>query len=117
VSAADALIQSNLLGEAVENAALAVFVCDDDNRYVAVNRRACELLGYTREELLALRMNDVFAAPEEALAHYQEVQAHLRHSGEHVLLRKDGGLVPMRYCAGETTIAGLSFYVGVGWLA
>ena len=47
------LIQTSLLGEAIENGPVAVFVADEHGRYVAVNRAACQLLGYTREELLA----------------------------------------------------------------
>ena len=32
---------------------------DSDRRYVCVNDSACELLGYTRQELLALRIDDI----------------------------------------------------------
>jgi PAS domain S-box-containing protein len=50
------LIQTTLLGEAAENAPLGIFVADDEMGYIAVNRRACELLGYDREELLRSRL-------------------------------------------------------------
>jgi two-component system, NtrC family, sensor kinase len=50
----------------LDQAADAFLVFDDDARYVDVNRRACELLGYTREELLALRISDLIPAEDLA---------------------------------------------------
>ncbi len=43
----------------VEQAADAFFVHDLEGRIVDVNRRACDSLGYTREELLALSVPDI----------------------------------------------------------
>jgi PAS domain S-box-containing protein len=43
----------------VEQAADAIFVHDLEGRFVDVNRQACEGLGYTREELLALSVADI----------------------------------------------------------
>ena len=59
------LVQSILLGDAVEHAPVAILVADEEMRYVAANLTACELLGYTRDELLRLRVTDV-ARYEEA---------------------------------------------------
>ena len=53
------LVQKSLVGEAIEGGPVAVFVADADQRYVAVNAYACRLLGYTREELLGLRVTEV----------------------------------------------------------
>ena len=53
------LIQASLLGEAVEHGPAAVFVADENGRYVAVNQAACALVGYSREELLSMRVADV----------------------------------------------------------
>ena len=49
---ADASIHLTLLTEAIENAPFAVSLFDEDGNYVAVNAKACELTGYTREELI-----------------------------------------------------------------
>ena len=51
-----------------------VFVADENQRYVAVSRAACELLGYTREELLALRVGDVARYPEAEAEYYQQAK-------------------------------------------
>jgi len=43
----------------VEQASDAIFVHDLRGRFVDVNRRACESLGYSREQLLAMSMTDI----------------------------------------------------------
>ncbi|GAB4483451.1 MAG: hypothetical protein OHK006_04450 [Thermodesulfovibrionales bacterium] len=42
-----------------EHANDAIFIVDADHRYVDVNRKALELFGYTREEFLRMRIEDV----------------------------------------------------------
>ncbi len=49
---------------ALDLAADAFLVFDDDARYIDVNRRACELLGYTRGELLAFHIDDLIPAED-----------------------------------------------------
>jgi two-component system, sensor histidine kinase and response regulator len=74
----------------------AVLVIDEDGRYQDANPAACQLLGYSREELLHLRSDDVIPkdAPwvEEARARYR---AEGRWHGEIELVGKDGALVPL----------------------
>ncbi|HKV40409.1 MAG TPA: PAS domain S-box protein [Blastocatellia bacterium] len=48
-----------LMQFAVENAGDAVFWIRSDMRFVYVNRAACQLLGYTREELLGMGVSDI----------------------------------------------------------
>jgi PAS domain S-box-containing protein len=42
----------------------AIYVADREGRYILVNRRACELLGYTQAQLLSLRVTDVIVPRE-----------------------------------------------------
>jgi PAS domain S-box-containing protein len=107
------LIQASLLGEAIENGPTAVFVADEHGKYVAVSQAACVMLGYTREELLGLRVADV--------AQYSgagEEWSEMRHVGTLVgtssLTRKDGTIVEFSYVAGETLVAGMPVFVSVG---
>ena len=113
---AEGLIQTALLGEAVDAGPALVFVADDDMRYIAVNAFACETLGYTREELLRLRVDEVAREPE-AGSEYDEMLARGRRDGVAVLTRKDGSTVPFSYRATRTTVAGLNLYVAVGFAA
>ena|GEM_PF-1673225 len=41
----------------------AFFLCDEQGRFVDVNRQACAELGYARHELLSLSWNDITIAP------------------------------------------------------
>jgi PAS domain S-box-containing protein len=113
VSVAFPLVQIGLLGEAVDGAPVAILVADEHGRYTAANRFACEMLGYTREELLELNVADV-AVSSDIAAHYDAFVARGFEEGVIDIRRKDGSTVSMRYRAGETTIAGITYYVSVG---
>ena len=113
-TAAEPLIQASLLGEAVDSGPVAIFVADEQMRYVAVNAYAAEMLGYTRPELLGLRVTDVVQTPD-ATEHFDEVIAHRQRDGIAVMTRKDGTVFQLGYRARETTVAGMPLYVSVGW--
>jgi PAS domain S-box-containing protein len=108
------LIQASLLGEAVEHGPAAVFVADEDGRYVAVNQAACALVGYTREELLAMRVSDVATRGAEK---WDEMRQTGRVAGTTTLTRKDGSQFDFSYVAGPTIVAGMPVYVSVGTAA
>jgi PAS domain S-box-containing protein len=110
------LIQTSLLGEAIENGPVAVLVADEHGRYVAVNLAACNLLGYTREELLAKHATDV-ARYEEAPAEWAEMELQGSHTGVSTVTRKDGSTVEFAYVAGATVVAGMPVFVSVGTTA
>ncbi len=104
------LIQASLLGEAVEHGPAAVFVADEEGRYVAVNQAACALVGYTREELLSLGIADF----TDDTSKWDEMLETGRVSGTTSLTCKDGSLVEFSFVAGATVVAGMPVYVAVG---
>ena len=110
---AEPLIQTSLLGEAIENGPAAVFVADENGKYVAVNQAACSLLGYTREELLGLRVSDV-ARYTEASEEWSEMRQAGTRLGTSTLTRKDGTTVEFSYVAGATIVAGMPVFVSAG---
>lgn len=107
------LIQTSLLGEAIENGPAAVFVADEDGRYVAVNQAACAMLGYAREELLAKHVKDI----AESMDGWEEMRRVAAMSGTSRLVRKDGSTIEFRWVAGATVVAGMPVYVSVGPVA
>jgi PAS domain S-box-containing protein len=114
-ASATELIQATLIGEAVDGGPALVFVADEYMRYLAVNRYACEVLGYTRDELLGLRVSDIAVARD-----IDEVYAHMlksaQASGVTPLRRRDGTLIPFSFWAKETTAAGMTYWVTIGFV-
>lgn len=108
---ASSLLQETLLGQGFDNLDAAVFVADEQGRYVAVNRAACALTGYEREELLG---TDVHAIAVDT-SDYEPMVAGIKREGSVALRRKDGTLVEVDWRAGATRIGGMPFYVGLCW--
>jgi len=83
-----------------ENAPLAAFSRNREGRFVSVNRAMCELLGYTREELLAKNAIEVVHPADRIAAHETAVRLEHRELEHDIhqrrLLRKDGTVVYAR---------------------
>ena len=110
---ADLNLQRTLLGEAIDEAPALVFVADEEGRYVAVNRHACEVLGYSRRQLLGMTVPEVAVAPE-APALYESMLSEGRLEGITPVRCCDGRLLPLRYQAKSVRIGGVDFWVSVG---
>jgi len=92
----------------------AVFIYDEERTFHEVNQRACDLLGYTREELLAMRAVDCHprrALPGAAGAFEKLLaQGHVRFETE--FLRKDGAILNVEISARPVS-EGSSCYQGI----
>ena len=103
----------HLLAVDVEEDRRLVFVADEQMQYVAVNRRACELLGYSREELLALRVREIAVVPS-AEADFGEMVAAGARVGVTHIRAKDGRLFELSYSASEILVGDRRLFVSVG---
>ena len=56
-------VQETLLGEALEHAPVGAIVLDETGRFLAANRVACRMTGYSRGELLDCQVRDLSADP------------------------------------------------------
>lgn len=92
----------------VEQAADAIFLHDEDGRFAEVNARACELLGYTRDEFMGMSIADIIAGRPAS-----EVQrlikkltngTPLQHESVH--RAKNGRLIPVEVRATGTVLEG-----------
>jgi len=77
----------------VEQMLAGVAECDAAGRFVLVNQRFCDILGYTEAELLEMRLNDV--THHDDLPRISELYRRLMETGESFVvekryLRKDG---------------------------
>jgi PAS domain S-box-containing protein len=79
-----------------------IFVTGSDGRYLDVNRVACQMLGYSREELLGLSIGDL--VPPGEVERLASIMRHILEGGvetsEWLLRRKDGSYVPIELSAG-----------------
>ena len=98
------LVQVSLLGEAIDGADLAMLVSDEEGRCIAVNRQACALLGYTRDELLRLEVSDIVPESDSRECH-RRVHATGRSEGIAKVLRSDGSPLALRYWSTPTQVA------------
>jgi PAS domain S-box-containing protein len=108
---ARSLVLETLLLEAIDAADMAICVYDERGRYVTVNERACEILGYPRDELLA---HDVADFTEGGID--RELLLRTDHrEGVRLVTRKDGSTVPCAFVVTPTQVAHLPYFVAVWW--
>ena len=79
----------------------AILVADDDGRYIDVNPAACQLLGYTRAELLSKSFFDIIDGDERPSlqASWQRFIDGGTLRGSVSVQRKDGTIIQTRYQA------------------
>src|SRR3954468_22569608 len=85
----------------VEQASDGIAIYDRSGMLVEVNTRACEQLGYTRDELLSMNVADVIAPEDlaETPLRYEALRSGQPILGERVLKRKDGTYIPVELSA------------------
>jgi PAS domain S-box-containing protein len=73
----------------------------DENRcYVAVNDAACDLLGYSREELLHMKIDDIsFPSGAHVSSIYHHYENKKAMQGVFALQRKSGEVIRVRFQA------------------
>jgi PAS domain S-box-containing protein len=109
------LVQETLLGEAIEHAPVGAIVLDEDGRYLAANRLACELSGYTRDELLAGGAQALTPTPERMSETLDRMASGELQGGVAEMVCKDGTSVTCEFRVGATRSGGLPFHVLVFW--
>jgi PAS domain S-box-containing protein len=86
----------------------ALFVHDEAMRVLAVNPMACERLGYTHAELMALTVNQIDSETDalQVPVRLAQLMKHGRHTFEATHRRKDGSLIPVEVNAQRITWQG-----------
>jgi diguanylate cyclase (GGDEF)-like protein/PAS domain S-box-containing protein len=99
----------------VDQAADAIFVADSQGRFTDANRAACESLGYTRQELLSLCIQDIARglSPDAIAAAIEHVAGGASLTVEGAHLRKDGTTIPVEIRMGRIDIGGHDLMLAV----
>jgi PAS domain S-box-containing protein len=93
---------------------VAVLLADPSARYVAANRRALDLLGYSIDELRALNVRDVVVSPERFVDEWDRYRAERYWSGRASVRRRDGNVIGVRVTASIVESGDQSLHVA--WL-
>ncbi|MCX6320213.1 MAG: PAS domain S-box protein, partial [Bacteroidia bacterium] len=85
-----------------------IFISDQDSHFVAVNNAACELTGYSREQLLKMRIPDIHELPDlDAYKMYhQRIFGGEEILSEAKILRSDGAKTDTEFNNRCVSIAG-----------
>lgn len=88
---------------------VAILVANNRARYVDVNKYAVALTGYTRAELLAMRLPDLTPNPSQALGRrlWRTFLKRGRMAGEYAIRRKDGSTIAATYLAIANVLPGV----------
>ncbi|MFQ6035369.1 MAG: PAS domain S-box protein, partial [Sedimentisphaerales bacterium] len=110
--AEEKLSQALIWQEAIfEGSRDAIFISDENSRFVAVNRAACELTGYSKAELLSMRIPGLHK-PEDLTAYnlyHDRIMAGEEIVSEAKILRKDGTKVDTEFNNRCIRISGMPY--------
>ena len=107
-----------VLQREIETIGPAAIAADNATNYVAANAAACDLTGYSKDELLTMSVRDLtpFPLKEDGATLWQEFIAKGIQHGEYELHRKNRSALHVRYWAFASVAPGihLSVLVPVG---
>ncbi|GAB4227879.1 MAG: hypothetical protein OHK0028_00950 [Deltaproteobacteria bacterium] len=95
----------------VDRAGDAAYWMGPDGHLLYVNEKACEALGYSREELLSMKIQDINPdfPPERWAAHWEELRSKRTLTLESRHRAKDGRLVPVEVTANHIEFDGREY--------
>jgi PAS domain S-box-containing protein len=110
------VVHDTLLAEAWQNAHVAAVVFDEGRTYLTANRTYLELVGYSRDEIAALRAGANILADEEGRLAYLELITRRQHlDGSAPLRRKDGEVFMADYVIVPTLVSRMPFFMALMW--
>lgn len=84
----------------VEQASDGITIADENYRFIEINTQFCKMLGYSREELLHMKMTDLLInIPGELPLKFKEIKQGKSIITERQLRRKDGSTFPVEISA------------------
>jgi PAS domain S-box-containing protein len=108
------ILQRALLGEAIDCVdGTAVFVWNEERRYVAVNEAACKLVGVGRDDLIGMPVGEL--SPDGAASDLERVRRAPLLRGSSSFTRRDGERMEIDWMTLHTRVAGLEYRISFVW--
>ncbi|MGJ7922626.1 sensor domain-containing protein [Neobacillus sp. LXY-4] len=79
----------------IEQAADSFFLIEKDGAFIDVNPTACEVLGFSKDELLTLKTETVFSSLPEKLRQYNDTKEDSSTNFEDIMIAKDSIRIPV----------------------
>jgi len=98
---------------AYADAGVTVFTAD--RRFLAVNDQYLQLTGYSREEMLALRVGDSLRADPLDQERFVDLITAAVSAGEADILRKNGEPLAVEFVVIPTRVDGAQAFIGIMW--
>jgi PAS domain S-box-containing protein len=84
----------------IEHASDGIFITDLNEHFLDANSSACELAGYSKDELLSMVVDDlVIIKPGDTPSRMDEIRSGIRIIQERNIRRKDGSMIPVEVTA------------------
>ena len=83
----------------IEQASDGIFIANSQGAYIEVNSAGCQMLGYTREEILQKTVRDLTKLDSDHPLRFGELEQGKTLFSEREMIRKDGTLVPVEISA------------------
>jgi PAS domain S-box-containing protein len=99
----------------MDYAADPVFIHDLEGRFIEVNQRACEALGYSRDELLQMSVPDIdmYAGGDKVWPDWSNLPVGKICTLEGLQLRKDGGRRPVEVRVAAIEVGGTKYVIAI----
>ena len=100
----------------MEQAQDIIFVHDLDGNFVDVNKKACELLGYSKDEFLRMKVKDVdpdYVEREDEGNFWQELEKEKYKTFEARQQKKDGGIIDVEVTVGRLIYGDNKLIIGL----
>lgn len=111
-------LEKNFINAIMDSIPGMLFVYDDQGRLVRWNKKHEEMTGYSADELFGMHLLEWYKGDEETTAfiaeRVQKAQIEGFADAEANLRIKDGSRIPMYFTAVPVTIAGKSYFTGIG---
>ncbi|MFO7710216.1 MAG: PAS domain S-box protein, partial [Candidatus Woesearchaeota archaeon] len=85
--------------EYIDNSPVGIFIVDDNGTYIDVNEAACQMVGYSSDELIGMSIKDIGAPGIDHADRFRSLKETGKFEAEYHLMHKDGHHIDVEFKA------------------